>query len=335
MRQLWAIILTLLAIGLTTPLAWGQAPVRIIFDTDMDTDCDDAGALALLHALADAGEAEILATLVSSHYRYSVPCTEAINAYYGRPDLPVGSPKGAGAPTNRGSAYAHQIGKEFPTRYRTNDDAPNAASVYRQLLAAAPDQSVVVVTVGYVTNLRDLLATEPGDYSSLDGAELVRQKVKRWVCMGGRYPKHLDPGVYGNFKPDPASAVDAAQHWPTEIVFSGLGDDIITGMSLRQTPAGNPVRRVYELYLGDKPGRPSWDPIAVLYAVRSDEPFWHLDQQGYNHIFPNGTNEWRQSPDDPRHKLLHLQDGTKPKVQSILEELIARSPARNSAINAN
>jgi hypothetical protein len=83
---------------------WGQAPVRIVFDTDMDTDCDDAGALALLHAMADAGEAEILATLVSSHYRYSVPCTAAINAYYGRPGLPVGSPKGAGAPTNRGSA---------------------------------------------------------------------------------------------------------------------------------------------------------------------------------------------------------------------------------------
>ena len=38
------------------------APVKVIFDTDMETDCDDAGALAVLHTLADRDECEILAT---------------------------------------------------------------------------------------------------------------------------------------------------------------------------------------------------------------------------------------------------------------------------------
>lgn len=336
MQPFRATVLALAILGGMALPSRGQSPVRIIFDTDMDTDCDNAGALALLHVLADRGEAEILATLVSSHYRYSVPCTAAINTYYSRPDLPVGSPKGAGASTNRGSAYARQIAEEFPARYRSNDDAPDAAIVYRKLLAGEEDQSVVVVTVGYVTNLRDLLATGPDDHSSLQGVELVRRKVKRWVCMGGRYPRHLDPGVYGNFKPDPASAVEAAQHWPTEVIFSGLGQNIITGMSLQRTPETNPVRRVYDLYLKGTPGRPSWDPIAVLYAVRPDEPFWRLQEQGYNHIFPNGTNEWRDSPDDPRHKLLNLQPQTKAKVQSIIEDLIARPP-RNTreSISAN
>ena len=32
------------------------APVRVIFDTDMCGDYDDVGALAVLNALADAGE---------------------------------------------------------------------------------------------------------------------------------------------------------------------------------------------------------------------------------------------------------------------------------------
>ena len=36
-------------------------PVKVIFDTDMITDFDDVGALACLHALADAGECEDLA----------------------------------------------------------------------------------------------------------------------------------------------------------------------------------------------------------------------------------------------------------------------------------
>ena len=36
------------------------APVKVIFDTDMLTDFDDVGALACLHALADAGSARYL-----------------------------------------------------------------------------------------------------------------------------------------------------------------------------------------------------------------------------------------------------------------------------------
>ena len=36
-------------------------PVKIIFDTDIGWDCDDAGTLAMLHRLCDKGEAELLA----------------------------------------------------------------------------------------------------------------------------------------------------------------------------------------------------------------------------------------------------------------------------------
>lgn len=116
------------------------AQVRIIYDTDMDTDCDDAGALAILHALADRGEAEILATVVSSRYPWSVPCVEAINRYYGRAELPIGAPKTAWADTGRrGSRYAKQISGQFATRLKSNDDAPDAVDVYRRVLARKED----------------------------------------------------------------------------------------------------------------------------------------------------------------------------------------------------
>ena len=150
-------------------------PVPVVFDTDMDTDCDDVGALAVLHALADLGECEILATPVSSRFAYSAPCTAAINAYYGRGALPVGAPKGDGANVNRGSRYAKQIAEAFPGRFETNADAPDAVAVYRRVLAARPDAAadpaggVVVVTVGYLTNLRDLLASGPDEASPLTG----------------------------------------------------------------------------------------------------------------------------------------------------------------------
>ena len=38
-------------------------PVSIIFDTDMSIDVDDVGALCVIHALQDRGEAELLAVV--------------------------------------------------------------------------------------------------------------------------------------------------------------------------------------------------------------------------------------------------------------------------------
>ena len=322
---------------LAAPAAGGPVgPVPVIFDTDMDTDCDDAGALAVLHALADLGECELLATPVSSRFAYSAPCTAAINAYYGRGSLPVGVPKGDGAGVERGSKYARQLAENFPlppSAPRTNAAAPDAIVVYRRALAARPDAAadpaggVVVVTVGYLTNLRDLLAGGPDAISPLSGRELAAKKVRLWVCMGGRYPEHRDPGVYGNFKPDPAAAVAAARDWPTPVIFSGLGEDVLTGGPLRDTPAANPVRRAYDLYLGGRPARPSWDPLAVLYAVRPDLPFWAVREGGRNEIFPNGTNAWRATPDDPRHRLLEFAPGTdRGEVRAMLDGLMTTPP---------
>jgi len=303
-----------------------QAQVKIIFDTDMDTDCDDAGALAILHALADQAEAEILATVVSSRYRWSASCVEAINRYYGRGQLPIGVPKSEWTDTGRrGSRYAKQISERFETRLQTNDDAPDAVDVYRRVLAAEQDNSVVVVTVGYLTNLRDLLHSEPDAISPLAGPELVRRKVRHWVCMGGRYPEHLDPGVFGNFKPDPSSAVIAANQWPTPIYFSGLGEEIGTGGRLRETPSDNPVRQVYHLYLGDKRTRPSWDPIAVLYAVRPRADFWKIRSDGKNHIFDNGTNQWRSGA-ATNHRLVELQPEAGERLREVLDGLMVQSP---------
>ena len=329
--------LLLLAAAAPPPRAAPPAPVPVIFDTDMDTDCDDAGALAVLHALADLGECAVLATPVSSRFPFSAPCVAAINEYRGRGSLPVGVPKGDGAGVERGSKYARQIAENFPlhpSAPRTNAAAPDAVAVYRRVLAARPDAAadpaggVVVVTVGYLTNLRDLLASGPDAVSPLSGRELTARKVRLWVCMGGRYPEHRDPKVYGNFKPDPAAAVVAARDWPTPVIFSGLGEDVLTGGPLRDTPAANPVRRAYDLYLGDRPARPSWDPLAVLYAVRPGLPFWTVREDGSNEIFPDGTNAWRASPDDPRHWLLEFAPGTdRDEVRAMLDGLMTRPPA--------
>ena len=101
---------------------------RIILDTDMTFDVDDVGALAVLHALADAGQATILAV-------YRGPFAD--------PDA---------------SRYLDHVAA-FPHRL-TYDLAPDALDVYRRVLMGQPDHSVTIVGVGFLNNLARLLRAE-------------------------------------------------------------------------------------------------------------------------------------------------------------------------------
>ncbi len=268
----------------------------VIFDTDMMGDVDDVGAAALLHALADAHEAKILATGVCVKNPWSPLCLDAINTYYGRPDLPLGVVKGPAH--DRESKYAQKIAEEFPHALKSAGDAPDAAMVYRQVLAAQSDGSVVMVSVGQLTNFRNLLKTGPDQYSHLVGTELVKRKVRLWVCMGGRFPE----GKEANLINDGKAAAYAIEHWPTPIVFSGweIGNEIMTGVGLAAAPPATPIRRAYELYNGLK-NRQSWDQTAVLFAVFGLEGVlaecWGLHSNGCLHVNEDGSNVWRESPD--------------------------------------
>ena len=88
MRTLFPLILLATFAATAGPAA---ASERVIFETDMVGDPDDAGALALLHALADRGECEILAVMHNTSDPYTVGCLDAMNTFAGRPDIPTGA----------------------------------------------------------------------------------------------------------------------------------------------------------------------------------------------------------------------------------------------------
>jgi hypothetical protein len=156
---------------------------------------------------------------------------------------------------------------------------------------------VVIVTVGHLTNLKNLLLSEADTHSPLDGITLARRKVKLWSCMGGKYPKGREPDFY---RPDPGSTSVCVNRWPKKVVFSGaeIGNPIKTGGEYlrKHAPLQSPVRRAYELYNQFR-GRSSWDQTAILYAVRGSCDWWSVHTQGHNHVFSDGSNEWRPSPD--------------------------------------
>ena len=171
--------------------------VKIIFDTDFGPDYDDVGAMAFLHAMADSGRAEILATVSCNRDSLTAPCIDVLNTWFGRPGLPMGAPKSWAVSLGAFQHWPDSLVARYPHELRSTADAPDAVAVYRKILSAQPDTSVTVVTVGFFTNLANLLQSEPDSLSPLSGHDLVAKKVKRLVSMAGRFPEGSEFNVYG------------------------------------------------------------------------------------------------------------------------------------------
>src|SRR5205823_2087817 len=236
------------------------------------------------------------------------PVVDAIDTWYGRPEIPIGYQRGiqVGYPRDSGetitSKYAEAVARAFPHRLARSSDAPEAALLYRKVLAAQPDASVVIVSVGFLTNLRALLDTPADGVSPLAGEELVRRKVRLWVCMGGKFPdgRFLDGEGEYNLRVDPLASLVTLNGWPTPVVFSGfeIGDRVHTGRRLRELPETSPVRAAY-LHFNGLEDRESWDQTAALYAVRGAREYWTESAPGICllHVTPRTAwNDWIPTP---------------------------------------
>jgi inosine-uridine nucleoside N-ribohydrolase len=304
----------------------GQAPVKLIFDCDMDSDCDDAGALGVLHALADRKEVELLAVMTSSLEPNAGPCIDAINKYYGR-QVPIGLAS-APAPLQK-SKYTKAVADRSPHDFKAGDKGPGAVPLYKQLLSAADDHSITVVTTGDMTNLAKLMA-DPQD------VELVRTKVKFWACMGGNFigkPAKDDLKLgNNNFTVDAKATYAAITQWPTPIVFCGremcsVPSGLKVGAHLANTPADNPVRIAYEAYFNGKlQDRHVADLATVLYAVRGLANYWDAEQSGAMDLQKDMTFTWRYDLDRPQAYLLK-KHGNDREVEKVIDELLIQKPA--------
>jgi len=297
--------------------------VPIIFDTDIGTDVDDAGALAILHVLADRGEAKILAAMSANQNHWCAPAIDVINTYYGRPDLPIGASKTGPSPEE----WYHDSVPDYPHDLTTSDDAPDAVALYRRILAAQPDNSVTIVVVGWLTNMAELLNSKPDRYSPLTGRELVEAKVKELVSMGGRWPNSpKDEGEY-NFTMDGAAAHKVISDWPGEIMFTGLGKDVMTGARLvAQGPKDNPVPAFYRNFLKayKVSERSSWDLIAVLYAVRGLSDYFTAVSEGKCVGQEDKSNQW--IPGVPSKHAYLDHNMPQRELAAVIEDLLLTPP---------
>lgn len=249
---------------------------KILLDTDLGSDCDDAGALALLHRLADIGNAEILAVTHCASEISGAVTLKAINEWYKRPDIPIGRyNKRKFLEEDRCKIYTLPIMNEY-LKHCDIPEFKSAVRVMRQVLAE--NENVTLVCIGTMNNIAELLKSEADDISALSGIDLAKKSVSNMFVMGGNF-EDLSHAEY-NIKCDIESAKYVSENFPVPIIYCGfeLGVDVFTGDNLKNAPENNPVRYSYYKHLqplGEKNlSTCSWDPITVYCAVMQENTLY-------------------------------------------------------------
>lgn len=308
-------------------------PISVILDTDTGPDCDDAGALAILHNLAGKGEARILSVMHCTSNPYGAGCIDAINRFYGCRDIPVGTLKKEGFLIGpEYEKYNKYITENYENAYKSKS-AQDAVELYRKTLYNYPDGSVDIIAIGPLINLAHLLESKPDEACEYSGMELVSKKIRRLVSMAGRFEVDENgvlPAEWNIFI-DIQSAQKVFHNWPTPIVFCGfeIGESVITGKKLMEIDSDtNPVKKAYELYTSVE-GRNSWDLTAVLYAIRGDCGFWELSESGNIQVDNSGVTHFIRSKEGAHRYMKKVASAE--AIATYLEELLIHQETKINA----
>ncbi len=372
-------VVGLLFAGPVTAAPAPAEPTRIILDADMWGDVDDAFALALMHAFQSRGEARLLAVTLSTDDDGSASYTDLLNRFYGRPDIPIGRVRGGadarrffGAPpyvkmeerarqAGGSRDYIRHVlgltGRDGRARYPHlapgKAGTESAIALLRRTLAAQPDGSVVIVQIGYSTNLARLLDSRPDRFSPLDGLQLVTRKVRLLSAMAGWFAPveihgHTFPAGTPEFNVmlDVPSAQKLFREWPTPIVVSGFE----IGWALRYH--GRNVRTDFN-YVAHHPlvdtythtdafwrqllttseelrDHPIFDQTAILQAVRPDRGYFGLSEPGTIEILSNGGARFVPGAGG-RHRHLTIDSRQTARALELSDTLVSEPPRAGMA----
>ena len=332
MPKLFFLLISLIGLnGFHTTSNDKRPPALIIFDTDIAEDYDDVGALTLLHAFANKGEAKILATISSNAFETTVPTISVINDYFGRSNIPIGITKRNQPNRPCPQGWAQAIIAKYSHTYSSNNDAKEAVALYREILSKQADNSVTIVTVGFFTNIADLLSSPPDEYSRLNGKDLVDKKVKRLVSMAARLDSGKNSGKEYNVCIDKEASKKVFEQWQKPFVISPfeVGEKIFTGIPLvKDTGIQNsPIKDAFTIALQkDKNniGRMSWDETAILAAVKGIDPYF--SQRKLNLRIKDDCTDTLIAGS----KITYLGFNMKPAaIQNIIEQLIHERPNKS------
>lgn len=250
---------------------------KLLLDTDLGSDCDDAGALAVLHTLANEGKVEIAAVTHCGSEISGAVALKAINTWYKRGHIPIGKwEKSVFLEDDICRKYTETLMRRYLSKHEM-PELENATRLMRRTLAE--NENVTIAVIGMLNNIAELLKSAPDDISELDGVSLVKRSVKRMYVMGGNFVdfSHCEYNIVTDVK----SAQYVAENFPVPIIYCGfeIGDSVVTGRNYHTAPEEHPVKIAYEKCNKEREClRSSWDPITVYCAVEQANPHYKLSE---------------------------------------------------------
>lgn len=268
----------------------------VILDTDIGPDCDDAGAIAVLSVLSKRYQLPVQGIVNCTSNRFGNGAIRAITEFCVlQTEIAQYEETGLFPDEN---LYNKHITEKYLEGRDDAVDAQSALKFYKEKLKQAEDNSVVIITIGFLNNLARLLEECP---------ELVEKKVNALVCMAGTAPSGREFNITSDIK----SAKTVFEKFPNTIVCSGfeVGEKVLTGYTEQPLNAEyNPIYDSYRLYVKSKERRhlrPSWDLTAVQFAFEGEGEFYKVSPACKVTVEDDGTTRFVHRSGENRYYLIN------------------------------
>lgn len=267
---------------------------RMLYDTDLDLDVDDAVALRCLawanrnHSIDVVGICTSIdgSITVDNETYYSASFINAMLNYDGCPDIPIAVNHGR---IGHNCHFIKDIVRDF---YHTinNNSLPDAVDLYRAALGSLPDgEKLDICNVGYNLNIAALINSSADSYIPKTGLQLIAEHVNNFYIMGGDYPAST-ANAEGNFSNGPG-AITATNTMLTanitnKMIFLGResGWPVQSGGSLAGM-TNDPLYMALKAYNnGTFAPRSSYDPLTILIAALGHDAIGFETIRGTNVI---------------------------------------------------
>lgn len=289
---------------------------RIVLDTDIGIDCDDAVALGAVLGRAREGKCELLAVTCSTMREGAPETAKAVCDYYGI-NVPIGRTELPPLACDFDNNYARAVAE----KYGAKTPEIGAVGLIRKTLAEA-DEKIVLVAIGPLCNMAELLRSGADEYSDMSGEALVTEKVSEIYVMGGAFRPKADgkPTAEWNILQDVGSARYFAANCPVPIVFSPheLGARVFTYPEDMPEPVRYSMTSFAEAAGESVDGfkRESWDPVTCLAAIDGEKYGLKIGENGVVSIDEEGVTSF--VPDkNGKHRILRLVGGAEKLERAI------------------
>ncbi|KAI1760296.1 hypothetical protein GGR53DRAFT_92402 [Hypoxylon sp. FL1150] len=245
--------------------------VRLIIDTDMLNFDDDPMAIGEANIFQNWGQVELIGVFSCINSRYAPPAIDAINTYFGHPDIPTAVRKPVDNLTTwpdypEFGDYLTGLTFNFTEDVRDGTNTPDPVSAYRFLLSTSADHSITIAAIGFYANLFQLMSSGADAISPLTGAELLAAKVRELVVQANEVGSSYNTGAQ-----DPGYAQAVLNWWPGRLTFvpDEVGGNTVIGrrVTTQLNPAANPLGYALRANIGYGAAHPVWDAVAVYYAA--------------------------------------------------------------------